>query len=126
MRLIDADALSRALAEMWYDSHISVTGVSVSELINKQPTIEPKTKVIAPITFDEDKLREIVHEAVERIKEEYDIVDRPKGEWIFRREFVEDTPFTGYRCSNCNYWQGMGAWNFCPNCGSDNRGEDNE
>ena len=44
--------------------------------------------------------------------------DRPQGEWIFRREFVEDTPFTGYRCSNCNYWQGMGAWNFCPNCGA--------
>ena len=42
--------------------------------------------------------------------------DRPKGEWIFRREFVEDIPFTGYRCSNCNYWQGTGAWNFCPQC----------
>lgn len=40
MRLIDADALSRALAEMWYDSPISVTGVSVSELINKQPSID--------------------------------------------------------------------------------------
>lgn len=52
--------------------------------------------------------------------------DRPQGEWIFRREFVEDTPFTGYRCSNCNYWQGMGAWNFCPNCGAQMKGADDE
>ncbi len=52
-----------------------------------------------------------------------DAVSVVHGEWIFRREFVEDTPFTGYRCSNCNYWQGMGAWNFCPNCGAKMDGE---
>lgn len=50
--------------------------------------------------------------------------DRPQGEWIFRREFVEDTPFTGYRCSNCNYWQGMGVGNYCPNCGAKMKGAD--
>lgn len=48
--------------------------------------------------------------------------DRPRGEWVYRRELVEDTPFTGYRCSNCNYWQGMGSWNYCPHCGADMRG----
>jgi hypothetical protein len=58
--------------------------------------------------------------------EEVPSADRPQGEWIFRREFVEDTPFTGYRCSNCNYWQGMGAWNFCPNCGCRMKGADDE
>ena len=52
--------------------------------------------------------------------------DRPQGEWIFRKEFVEDTPFMGYRCSNCNYWQGMGAWNYCPNCGARMKGADDE
>ena len=55
-----------------------------------------------------------------------DAVSVVHGEWIFRREFVEDTPFTGYRCSNCNYWQGMGAWNFCPNCGARMKGADDE
>ena len=39
-RYIDAGVLMRALAEMWYDSPISVTGISVSELINKQPSID--------------------------------------------------------------------------------------
>ena len=55
-----------------------------------------------------------------------DAVSVVHGEWIFRREFVEDTPFTGYRCSNCNYWQGMGAWNFCPNCGARMKGAGDE
>lgn len=40
MRLIDADVLQKALANMWYESQISVTGISVSELIDEQPTIE--------------------------------------------------------------------------------------
>ena len=53
-------------------------------------------------------------------------IDRPQGEWIFCREFVEDTPFTGYRCSNCNYWKSMGAWNYCPNCGARMKGADDE
>ena len=39
-RYIDADALQRALAQMWYDSQISITGISVSELIHKQPSID--------------------------------------------------------------------------------------
>ena len=39
-RWIDADALQRALAQMWYDSQISITGISVSELIHKQPSID--------------------------------------------------------------------------------------
>ena len=55
-----------------------------------------------------------------------EVADRPQGEWIFRREFVEDTPFTGYRCSNCNYWKSMGAWNYCPNCGCRMKGADDE
>ncbi len=92
----------------------------IYEIIQSAPTIEPKAKVIAQVTFDEDKLREIVHEAIERIKEEYDIVDRPKGEWISRHN--------GYwKCSECGlsflfYAKG----NFCPNCGAKMKGADNE
>ena len=40
MRLIDADALQKSLATMWYESPISVTGLSVSKLIDEQATIE--------------------------------------------------------------------------------------
>ena len=76
MRLIDADALIKKL-----DEQIQMpTFMDCLSAINTAPTIEPKTKVIAQVTFDEEKMREIVKEAVERFKEEYEITDRPQGE----------------------------------------------
>lgn len=41
MRLIDADELKKALAEMWYENNIRITGLSVAKLIDNAPTIEP-------------------------------------------------------------------------------------
>ena len=89
-------------------------------------------------SIDADALIETVKNEKYDCYEEWDAIDRTinlikhaptidavsvvHGEWIFRREYVEDTPFTGYRCSNCNYWKGMGAWNFCPNCGARMKG----
>lgn len=43
MRLIDADALQKALAERWYEAPAKLSGIKVSVLIDEQPTIEPKT-----------------------------------------------------------------------------------
>lgn len=86
MRLIDADAFKQELKENYtfYGFVDLLNDFYVA--IDEQPTIEPKTKVIAQFTFDEDKLREIVHEAVERIKEEYDIVDNPDAVSVVRCE----------------------------------------
>lgn len=85
MRPIDADALKMALRleypmmPMFKESRKEWEEKTegyrkLEEIIDEAPTIEPKAKVISQVTFDEDKLREIVHETVERIKEEYDIV----------------------------------------------------
>lgn len=75
MRLIDADALKETIDNIWDGRPISLLGASILAAIDHAPTIDPKAKVIAQVTFDEDKLREIVNEEVERIKEEYDITD---------------------------------------------------
>ena len=78
MRLIDADALKTEMTkQIPYDKEIAdklwegwhECTIAVDRLINNAPTIEPKTKVIAQVTFDENKMREIVHKAVERIKD---------------------------------------------------------
>ena len=80
-------------------------------------------KVIAQVTFDEEKLREIVKTAVERFKEEYEITDRPQGEWIAckRGDAEWISPIADfYKCSICdkivNLFQ-MRSYKYCPNCG---------
>lgn len=100
------------------------------DVIRAIPSAPPK--VVAQITFDEEKLREIVKEAVERFKEEYEITDRPQGEWIEKN--VDDVKITV--CSNCDkeptfthYYGSCGNYSlsdFCPNCGADMRGKDDE
>ena len=107
MRLIDADALIDK-AETVLDEHETIwfDAVSVNN-INSAPTIEPKAKVIAQVAFDEDKLREIVHEAVERIKEEYDIVDNPDAVSVVRCKeckYASDSEYT--HCSYVTWYNG--------------------
>ena len=46
MRLIDADELKKALAEMWYENNIRITGLSVAELIDEAPTINGVLSVV--------------------------------------------------------------------------------
>lgn len=62
--------------------------------------------------FDDLK-RAVIPVAIEALKSE-----RLKGEWI------PNSPFTGL-CSECG-GNGNLKDNFCPNCGADMRGADNE
>lgn len=123
MRIIDADALKKAVEEFpncyngWSDAYDKAY---IIEAIDDAPTIEPKEKVIAQVTFDDEKLREIVKEAVERFKEENEI--EPKRE---RCEYCKDGGFIGQRImlGNDEKWHKI---RFCPNCGADMRGKDDE
>ena len=63
-----------------YDSLLT-HNKELSTRIKAIPSADRPSKVIAQITFDEEKLREIVKEAVERFKEEYEITDRPQGDY---------------------------------------------
>ena len=97
MRLIDADALMENISEVEIDGNDVLSVIQglakIGKIIDDAPTVEPKTKVIAQITFDEDKMCEIVHEAVKHIKEEYDIIDNTYvvSEWIPCSERLPET-----------------------------------
>lgn len=88
-------------------------------------------KAIAQITFDEEKLREIVKEAVERFKEEYEITDRPQGEWIDAEIPLESGGSMPIQvCNLCKTFYPLaytgGGHRFCPNCGARMKGADDE
>ena len=64
---------------------------------------------------------------VERIKR-LPSADRPQGEWITTTPWSYDGGMgDGYyqKCSNCGK-EFMDKSNFCPNCGADMRGKDDE
>ena len=122
MRLIDADALNVP------HFHLATDKIKVLDMIDEAPTIDIDLADDGTLSVKVEDATKIKRVLVEDGKNgDLYYADQAQGEWIFRREFVEDTPFTGHRCSNCNYWQSMGAWNFCPNCGADMRkGSDDE
>ena len=47
--------------------------------------------------------------------------ERPKGRWEFDRHYITHNWL--YRCTSCDGWN-KDTPPFCPNCGSDNRGEE--
>lgn len=94
------------------------------------PTIEPKTKVVAQVTFDEEKLREIVKEAVERFKEEYEI-ELKRGEWkpfdlTWGRSIWYCTACEESTEVPCDIWEHKPIYKYCPNCGAEMREREGE
>lgn len=73
----------------------------------------------ALFTLDEYGV-EIINMAIEALKSE-----RPKGHWI-GVEKLEDRPsYKWYRCSECEMLVESRV-NYCPNCGADMKGADDE
>ena len=55
--------------------------------------------------------------------------DRPRGKWIDEKEVRPPFDVKIYKCSACGIYADAilaSMYKFCPNCGSDNRGEYNE
>ena len=53
--------------------------------------------------------------------------DRPQGEWIDRSDGgrILNPWWENYECNRCGYY-GSGTWNFCPYCGAQMKGADDE
>ena len=96
MRIIDADALMNAHIEC--PEHISF--------------------------FDFGEMVELFLQTVDE-QPTIDAVPVVHGEWILSHEDVDGSPFTGERCSICDWWKSMGVYNYCPNCGAKMDGKEN-
>lgn len=54
---------------------------------------------------------------------------RPKGHWIDDGYYADNSNKSVWRCSKCDHHiieYNMEGYKFCPNCGADMRGDDNE
>ena len=74
-------------------------------------TREKAIEILVTLQDGKERTYEAIRMAIEALK------DRPRGEW-------EETPSEDpcyYRCSNCGRMTDD-EYNYCPNCGSDNRG----
>ena len=105
------------------------SGKRVLDIIDNEPTVEPQKVLIANVTFDMEKLKELTDEIIERIKNGEIVLqdERPKGEWYKTgQSFINPNKFKNYGCSNCFYELDEHIRikpNFCPNCGADMRGD---
>lgn len=92
MRLIDADAFKKYIAD-------GIDGL-----------ILPKDQAKKVIAITKSFLKDI---------DEQPTIERPHGKWI---ETDDELKISDYRCSVCGQLTDLDEpWNFCPNCGSDNR-----
>ena len=102
--------------------------------IKSLPSSEPTTKCIAQIRIDRDDLQDLVNEKVNEIVE---TMSEPKtGRWIRKEKEINDCDghraYYWYECDNCGARPPKDQWgqewnsDFCPNCGADMRGEQDE
>ena len=73
---------------------------------------------------DDDYKRECITELINGVPSAQP--ERKTGRWIPHED--EDGEHYGDKCSECGEWYVMpyGKTNFCPNCGADMRGEQDE
>lgn len=108
--LISREALKKDLAS--YDREFAPDWVL--NLINNAPPVEVFTLEDMQNNFDLGAMSEAGKH------------DRPQGEWI-NREAISNTIFPfweRYECNQCHKFNGYS--NFCPNCGAEMRGKENE
>lgn len=117
-RTIDADALIKTLNE----KNIPVD-VRVNYEIMNAPTIEPDSDTISRQAAVECVgWGDSVTAVISRIKLLPNVQpDRQRGEWIYR-----ENVFGVAYCSNCGYELHTNDTPFCPSCGADMRGGEEE
>lgn len=111
-----------------FDKELGGDLFHISEIvmvIDNAPTVE--LEPFCKVTLDEDKLREIVDELRQEIIDgEIVLTEKKKtGHWNYAR-FGNQTLV---KCSECEeefLGNDVSDYNFCPNCGADMRGKENE
>lgn len=100
---------------------------AIDAIIDNAPTVDTEKVLVANVTFDEDKLKEIVQtEVIDKIKNGELVIkgERSKGEWVCKTKstFPQYQP-DEYKCPFCSHIENRKT-KFCCECGADMRGGD--
>ena len=94
----------------------------MSDLISRQDALEIIDKM-KEIYFDR---KVILGKVYDQIKDMPSAEPERKGNWVG----IDDEPCETFECDRCGFvledWIQGAFYNFCPNCGADMRGEQNE
>lgn len=71
-----------------------------------------------------ESITEMIYE-LENSIESADVQPVKRGRWIFTEKLILGNPYGSYKCSECMYHVPHED-NYCPNCGADMRGEQND
>lgn len=107
MRLIDADAIIKKVVDLYAEVDEETEGDivvnRVIDLIDNTPTAEPEKVLVASVTFDEDKLKDIIQtEVIEKIKSGDLVIcpeERKQGEWVSVSERLPEK--NGFYITTC-------------------------
>lgn len=116
--IISREALRKAV-NAFFDEHFKGLvptelieyAEAVDDFINNAPTVEPKTKLVANVTFDKEQMEELVEKAKADILEQ---IERPQGEWRVYEGVIT--------CEKCGE-ETEEMTPFCAWCGADMRGK---
>ena len=102
--------MNRVYQQGWNDA--------IDAIVDNAPTVKLDESVIQSVL--NKRCMTIVTN--EHLRALYDI--RPHGKWIVDKE--HSITMTFYKCTNCNYFGGATHYRYCPNCGADMRGAEND
>lgn len=106
-------------------SRVDEIDSAIAILVNL-PSAEPEKVCIANVTLSEKTLKELVEKAkAEMVQSTLTVIEpeRKKGKW---KRIRKDFTHYDYECSECYFTSHFNKHNFCPNCGADMRGDENE
>ena len=130
--LISRDALKKAIKEklgVYIDG--TLNNRLLFGIIDNAPTVDAEKLLVANVTFDENKLKEIVQtEVIEKIKSGELVIkdERPQGEWARHDEWVGGEYVGGFYHVGCpcidleTAYYSKWRTHFCPNCGVSMKG----
>ena len=118
MRLIDADALKQEIFN--YFDGVTVNNVNGAYIIRDTNVIIDNAPTAPLPDFKEGYKQAIIDGKTN--------FSRPTGEWKETRyETAIGITYRQTQCSNCGWKYELPMWfNFCPTCGADMRGKENE